>query len=75
VVIGKRGEATDFAKGHLGSNLERVARSSRKPILVAARAFRPITRFLIAYDGGASANKALERFSRVLNRRGFREAA
>jgi nucleotide-binding universal stress UspA family protein len=60
VVIGKRGEAADFAKGHLGSNLERVVRSSRKPILVAARAFRPITRFLIAYDGGASANKALE---------------
>ncbi len=60
LVIGKRGEAADFAKGHLGSNLERVARSSRKPILVAARAFRPIKRFLIAYDGGASANKALE---------------
>lgn len=60
VVIGKRGEAADFAKGHLGSNLERIVRSSRKPILVAARAFRPIKRFLIAYDGGASANKALE---------------
>jgi nucleotide-binding universal stress UspA family protein len=60
LVIGKRGEAADFAKGHLGSNLERVVRSSRRPILVAARAFRPINRFLIAYDGGASANKALE---------------
>jgi nucleotide-binding universal stress UspA family protein len=60
LVIGKRGEAADFAKGHLGSNLERVVRSSGKPILVAARAFRPINRFLIAYDGGASASKALE---------------
>jgi nucleotide-binding universal stress UspA family protein len=60
LVIGKRGEAADFAKGHLGSNLERVVRSSRKPILVAARAFRPISRFLLAFDGGASANKALE---------------
>ncbi len=59
LVIGKRGEAADFAKGHLGANLERVVRSSRKPILVAARAFRPINRFLIAYDGGTSANKAL----------------
>jgi nucleotide-binding universal stress UspA family protein len=33
VVMGKRGEAADFAKGHLGSNLERVGRSSRKPLL------------------------------------------
>ncbi|MFC4172709.1 universal stress protein [Microvirga sp. GCM10011540] len=60
LMIGKRGEAADFAKGHLGSNLERVVRSSHKPILVAARAFRPINRFLIAYDGGASANKAVD---------------
>ncbi|HSP25858.1 MAG TPA: universal stress protein [Saliniramus sp.] len=29
VIIGKRGEAADFAKLHLGSNLERVVRSSR----------------------------------------------
>src|SRR3546814_1055960 len=50
VVIGKRGEAADFAKLHLGSNLERVVRASRKPVLVASRAFRPIGRFLIAFE-------------------------
>jgi nucleotide-binding universal stress UspA family protein len=60
VVMGKRGEAADFAKGHLGSNLERVGRSSRKPLLVAARANQPIQRFLVAYDGGLSAEKAIE---------------
>jgi nucleotide-binding universal stress UspA family protein len=60
VVMGKRGEAADFAKGHLGSNLERVGRSSRKPLLVAARAYQPIQQFLVAYDGGPSAEKALE---------------
>jgi nucleotide-binding universal stress UspA family protein len=60
VVMGKRGEAADFAKGHLGSNLERVGRSSRKPLLVAARAYQPIQRFLVAYDGGPSAEKAIE---------------
>src|SRR5690606_32718894 len=41
VVIGKRGEAADFAKLHLGSNLERVVRAARKPVLVAARAHAP----------------------------------
>jgi len=60
VVIGKRGEAADFAKLHLGSNLERVVRSSSKPVLVASRAFKPIERCVIAFDGGDSAMKAVE---------------
>ena len=60
VVIGKRGEAADFAKLHLGSNLERVLRGSSKPVLVASRAYRPIRRFLIAFDGGPSIVKAVD---------------
>lgn len=59
ILIGKRGEAADFAKLHLGSNLERVVRTSTKPILVASRAFQPIQRFLIAFDGGPSVMKAI----------------
>ena len=59
IIIGKRGDAADFAKLHLGSNLERVVRAAQKPVLVAARAFKPIESFLIAYDGGDSANKAV----------------
>jgi nucleotide-binding universal stress UspA family protein len=64
VVIGKRGEGADFAKMHLGSNLERVVRSTQKPIVVAARAFKPIKKFLVAYDGGAMAMKAVDQVSR-----------
>lgn len=60
VVIGKRGEHADFAKLHLGSNLERVIRSCHHPVLVASRAFRPIERMLIAYDGGPSVLKAVD---------------
>jgi len=59
VVIGKRGEAADFDTMHLGSNLERVARSSDRPILSVSRAFKPIKRFLIAFDGGPSSMKAV----------------
>ena len=58
--LGKRGEGADFARLHLGSNLERVARASSRPILVAARAFKPIERFLVAFDGGASSLKAVD---------------
>lgn len=60
VVVGKRGEAADFAKLHLGSNLERIVRAGRKPVLVASRTFKPAERFLIAYDGGASSMKAID---------------
>jgi nucleotide-binding universal stress UspA family protein len=59
VVLGKRGEHADFSKGHLGSNLERVVRSARIPVLVAAREFKQPDRFLIAFDGGPSALKAI----------------
>jgi nucleotide-binding universal stress UspA family protein len=64
VVIGKRGEGADFAELHLGSNLERIARSSRRPVFVASRAFRPIKNFLIAFDGGASSMKAVDYVAR-----------
>lgn len=60
IILGKRGEAADFAKMHLGSNLERVARVSKKPVMVASRAFKPVNAFMIAYDGGPSADKAVE---------------
>ena len=59
VVIGKRGASADFARGHLGSKVERVVRQSVKPVLVASRAFRNVERALIAFDGGASARKAV----------------
>jgi nucleotide-binding universal stress UspA family protein len=59
LVIGKRGGKADFAKLHLGSNLERVIRASIRPVLVASRQFVPIERFLLAYDGGPSMEKAI----------------
>lgn len=60
ILIGKRGEAADFATLDLGSNLERIVRSTQKPVVVAARAFTPVKRFLIAFDGGASSRKAVD---------------
>jgi nucleotide-binding universal stress UspA family protein len=60
IILGKRGEAADFDKLHLGSNLERLVRASSKPVLVAAREFRPIKRVLIAFDAGNSVLKAID---------------
>lgn len=64
VIIGKRGEAADFAKLHLGSNLERVVRGATLPTLVCSRAFQPIKSFMVAFDGGPSAMKAVEHLTR-----------
>ena len=59
LIIGKRGEAAEFAKLHLGSNLERMIRSCRCPILVAPRSFQPLGRVLVAYDGRSSSKRAV----------------
>lgn len=59
VVIGTRGETAQHAANHLGSNLERVVRASRVPVLVCAREFHSIERVVLAYDGAPSARKAV----------------
>ena len=64
ILIGKRGEAADFAKGHLGSNLERIVRAANRPVFVASRAFQPIQSVLVAYDGGTSSMKAVDHIAR-----------
>lgn len=64
IVLGKRGEAADFATLHLGSNVERIVRATRRPVLIASRAFQPISRALIAFDGSPSSLKAIDEISR-----------
>ncbi len=59
VVIGKRGASSGFATDHLGSKLERVVRQSIKPVLVAAAGYAEPLTAVVAFDGGASARKAL----------------
>jgi nucleotide-binding universal stress UspA family protein len=59
IVLGKRGEAAEFASGHLGANLERIVRSSRRPCLVTSRQFKPVQRVLLAYDGSTSGQNLL----------------
>ncbi len=60
IVLGKRGEAADFARGHLGANVDRIVRSSSKPCLVTPAEFKPIQRILLAYDGSSTGKKILK---------------
>lgn len=59
-VLGKRGDRADFAKLHLGSALERAVRAVHRPLLIASRQFKPIQKFLIAFDGSNTTCKGVE---------------
>lgn len=60
IMLGKRGEAAEFASGHLGANMDRIVRSSHKPCFITPRQFQPIQRLLFAYDGSKSGQKMLQ---------------
>lgn len=60
IILGKRGEAAEFATDHLGANLERIVRASHKPCLITTRDYQPIERLLLAYDGSKSCQKMLD---------------
>jgi nucleotide-binding universal stress UspA family protein len=64
IIIGKRGEHADFAKLHLGSNLERVVRSAHRPVLVTSRAFSAPASATIAFDTGPSVAKAIDHIAK-----------
>lgn len=61
VVIGKRGAGHEFASDHIGSKLERVVRSSTKPVLVASRKYTEPRIVVFAYDASPAAQRALGR--------------
>lgn len=60
ILMGKRGENSEHAAGHLGSNMERVLRAAKKPCMVTSREFRAFRKILVAYDGGESCKAALD---------------
>lgn len=59
IIVGKSGEHAVLAEGQVGGHLENLVRLSVRPVLVAERAFKPVKRFLLAYDNSPSARKAV----------------
>ena len=59
VVLGQRGEHTQWSGGMLGSGVERMVRASVKPCLVTPEKFQPVKHMLIAHDGSLESGKAL----------------
>lgn len=61
LVIGRQGEVHEKQEHSLGSHLENVIRSVHRPLLVTLPDFSAPQKFMIAYDGSATASKALEK--------------
>jgi len=59
VVVGKSGEHAVLAEGQVGGHLENLVRLSARPVLVAEHHFKPIHRFLLAFDNSPSARRAV----------------
>ncbi|MDP2141406.1 MAG: universal stress protein [Gammaproteobacteria bacterium] len=60
LVMGRQGEAHEHETHAIGSHLENVIRTIQRPILIALPGFIAPRTFMIAYDGSATATKALE---------------
>ncbi len=60
IILGKRGENSNFGGEFLGSSTENATRLSNKPVMVVEETYRAIKKMMFAYDGSASANKALQ---------------
>jgi nucleotide-binding universal stress UspA family protein len=59
VIMGRFGVNVEFEYGLLGSTTEGVIRRASKPVLVVPDRFSEPARPLLAYDGGATAAKAM----------------
>jgi nucleotide-binding universal stress UspA family protein len=63
IVIGRLGANHTMDAHTVGSHIERVARTSHKPILISVGKFTAPQNFMIAYDGRESADNAIARIA------------
>lgn len=60
LIIGVRGKVHENQPDKIGAKLESIIRSLHKPVLVVNEAFKTPQRIMIAYDGSAAAEKAID---------------
>lgn len=61
LVIGRQGETSEQDSRKLGRHLENVIRAVHRPVLVTLPNFVAPRSFMLAYDGSATADKAIEK--------------
>ncbi|WP_137169976.1 universal stress protein [Marinomonas sp. FW-1] len=63
IVIGRSGSDHTQSSHTIGSHIERVARTSHRPILITVGQFKAPKNFMIAYDGREAADNAIARIA------------
>jgi nucleotide-binding universal stress UspA family protein len=67
VLLGRKGEHAEWHAYPLGSSVEAVIRTTRKPVLITPKRFSPIQRGLVAYDGSQYSKDSLDFAARICN--------
>ncbi|MBV1904937.1 MAG: universal stress protein [Pseudomonadales bacterium] len=62
-ILGRRGKSAETSHRDLGRNLERVVRALHRPILAVNYPFKPIQRVMVAFDGGITTRKGIEKIA------------
>ena len=71
VIMGRFGINVEFEYGLLGSTTEGVIRKTSKPVLVVPGSFAAPVKPLLAYDGGATAAKAMHSAAELVKTMGL----
>lgn len=59
VILGRQGDRERRISGELGSHMGEILRLKRTPILVVPQTYRPIRRFVVAYDASPGSGRAV----------------
>lgn len=70
-VMGRFGLSNELAVDRIGSQVETIARSVKRPILLTVGEFTPPENFMIAYDGSETADRAINRIASSPLLKGF----
>ncbi|RLA11155.1 MAG: universal stress protein [Gammaproteobacteria bacterium] len=62
-VIGRQGQSAESSHRDLGRNVERVVRALHRPILTTTDSFKTPERILVAFDGGITTRRGIERIA------------
>jgi len=71
LVLGRREQFSSPGRLPLDHDVERIVRATRKPVLVAGAAMRPMNRFTVAFDGSATGRRTVETLARSPMLRGM----
>lgn len=60
-ILGRRGKSAETTQRDLGRNLERVVRALQRPILTINDPFKPVQQVMVAFDGGITTRRGIEK--------------